>query len=407
MSRTANFSAALIALASISATSRAHAYCPSYTPAETAGGQNCGVAPSNGTNPSPAAWKAIFALVAPGKASWGTNGPDIGTMGAGCGKPVVQHNVEAHFPCHVMKAIAMQESGWRQFCVPDTPAASVGAPERTIVAFDCGYGIGQVTSGMHVGEAPAFDRTRVAGDPEYNLATGTLILREKWIATNCVGDNNPDLVEDWYVAIWAYNGLAYSNNPNNPNLAAGRGVYNPSNGGSYTYQERVLGWMEHPPSAAHWSVLAPAYPNRGDIGQATTPPNLPEPSCAGPTNCTATRGTHTSSCDVVAPPDAGGGDAGGSGDAGTESDAGSVADDGGFPGRDGSTADGGANGAGGGCSCDVVGSGEHSPRTPLGAALTAAFALVAFAGRRRRAPSTLGSKPVKSRVTAAPRSAPR
>ena len=393
------FVSAYAIVASLLVAPSAHAYCPSYTPAETAGGQNCGVEPVNGTNPSPAAWKTIFATVAPGSASWGTNGPAIATMGAGCGKPTAMHNVAAHFPCHVLKSIAMQESGWRQFCVPDTPSGSVGAPERTIVAFDCGYGIGQVTSGMHVGETPAFDRTRVAGDPEYNLATGTLILREKWVSTNCVGDNNPDLVEDWYVAIWAYNGLAYSNNPNNPNLAAGRGVYNPSNGGSYAYQERVLGWMEHPPSAAYWSSLAPAYPNRGDIGQATTPPNLPEPSCAGPTDCTGTRTTHTSSCDVVGAPDAGAG-----GDAG-KSDAGGIADAGGLrgdagpigAGPDGSSGDGGSLGAqgsgdGAGCACDLASSRARDSRTrfsrdgvPIGAALGVLAALVAFARRRRRA----------------------
>ena len=94
----------------------------------------------------------------------------------------------------------MQESGWRQFCVPDTPADQVGGASRTIISFDCGYGVGQVTSGMHKGETPAFDRARVANDATYNLATGTLILADKWRATNCVGDNQPRTVEDWYVA---------------------------------------------------------------------------------------------------------------------------------------------------------------------------------------------------------------
>ena len=84
--------------------------------------------------------------MAGGKASWGDNGPDIGTMGSGCGQPTPLHQVDAHFPCHVLMAIAMQESGWQQFCVPDSPAGSVGAKERTIVAFDCGYGVGQVTT---------------------------------------------------------------------------------------------------------------------------------------------------------------------------------------------------------------------------------------------------------------------
>jgi len=359
--------------------STAQAYCPSYTPAETAGGQNCGVEPANGHNPDPATWKTIFAKVAPGKASWGTDGPNIGTMGAGCGKPTAMHTVDAHFPCHVLKAIAMQESGWRQFCVPDTPSQSVGAPERTIVAFDCGYGIGQVTSGMHVGETPAFDRARVAGDPTYNLATGTLILRDKWVATNCVGDNDPDLVEDWYVAIWAYNGLAYSNNPNNPNLTAGRGPYNPANGGAYAYQERVLGWMEHPPSSSHWSVLAPAYPNRGEIGQATNPPSLSEPNCAGPTNCTATRPTHTSTCDVVIA-DAGAdaaheGGAPDAGDSGATADAGFGNDSGPIGGGDPGAQPQGAS-ASAGCSCDTTSRGAP------GGAL--AFVLAALVAHRRR-----------------------
>jgi hypothetical protein len=196
----------------------------------------------------------------------------------------------------VLKGIAMQESGWRQFCVPDAPSGSVGAPERTIVSFDCGYGIGQVTSGMHVGEKPTFDRARVASDPLYNMATGTRILRDKWAYTKCVGDNDPVTIEHWYSAIWAYNGLSYKNNPNNPNLTAGRGPWNPKNGGSYAYQERVLGWMEHPPTTAHWEKLAPAYPNRGDVGGASAPNELPEPSCASPKSCAATRPVHKDPC---------------------------------------------------------------------------------------------------------------
>jgi MYXO-CTERM domain-containing protein len=293
----------------LAASTPLRALCPSYTPAETTATNKCGVDPAPGTNPTVDAWKDIFGTVVGGKAAWGSGGPDIGTLGEGCGKPTATHQVAAHFPCHVLMAIAMQESSWKQFCVPDSPSASVGAPERTIVSFDCGYGVGQVTSGMHVGETPAFDRARVAGDPTYNLATGTLILRDKWAATNCVGDNQPDVVEDWYVALWAYNGLSYTNNPNNPNLTAGRGPYDPKAGGSYTYQERVLGWMEHPPDAAHWPVLAPAYPNRGDIG-AGTPPDLPEPSCASPTSCAQTRDTHTSTfCATASAPDAGPADA--------------------------------------------------------------------------------------------------
>ena len=191
----------------------------------------------------------------------------------------------------------MQESGWRQFCVPDTPADQVGGAARTIISFDCGYGVGQVTSGMHKGETPAFDRARVAGDATYSLAAGTLILADKWRATSCVGDNVPRTVEDWYVATWAYNGLAFVNNPNNPNYSSTRGTCDPNAGCTAPYQERIFGWMEHPPSSAHWAPLAVAYPDRADLpATGATVGDLPEPSCASPTDCTKTRATHTSEC---------------------------------------------------------------------------------------------------------------
>lgn len=364
-------------LFSFAIASSAHAYCPSYTPADTAGGQNCGVNPALGTNPDIPTWQQIFAKVGGGQASWGTDGPSIGTMGSGCGHPVATHDVAAHFPCHVLQAIAMQESGWTQFCKPDTPASEVGKPERTIVAFDCGYGVGQVTSGMHVGETPAFDRARVASDPTYNLATGTLILLAKWLGTSCVGDNNPDLVEDWYTAVWAYNGLAYSNNPNNPNLTAGRGPYDPAKGGSYTYQERVFGWMEHPPSG-RWEVLAPAYPNRGDIGGSGSPPALPEPNCASPTSCTTKRMTHVSPCGMSSS------DAGVDADAATLGDSGpmmmppAVADSG--PGLQ----PGQADFSSGGCGC------RTAPSRTTSLELSSLFVLaLAFVRRRRTRPLPL------------------
>ena len=55
--------------------------------------------------------------------------------------------------------------------------------------------------------------------------------------------------------------------------------------------------MEHPPSAAHWAALAVAYPDRADLpATGATVPDLPEPSCASPTDCSTTRPTHTSEC---------------------------------------------------------------------------------------------------------------
>jgi MYXO-CTERM domain-containing protein len=289
-------------------------YCPSYTLSSTNNNNDCGIEAVNGTNPTPAEWAQIFDLVSRGPATWGDAGPTVPDIGQGCGKPEPIHDVPARFPCELLKAIAMVESGWRQFCVPTTPSDQVGGPSRTIISFDCGYGIGQVTSGMHIGEAPNFDRSRVASDPTYNLATGTRILAGKWLATNCVGDNQPTIVEDWYTATWAYNGLAYVNNPSNPNYDATRGVYDPAVNDPAPYQEKVFGRIEHP-SNGLWNSVALAYPNPGDCGTSGSPPDLPEPDCASPTDCANTRSVHVTEC-VDNPTGTGGGGGGGSGPTG-------------------------------------------------------------------------------------------
>ena len=290
---------------------QASAYCPSYTASSSYNTHNCGVEAAPGTNPSDAEWLGIFNVVAQGPDVWGNNGPAVSQIGEGCGVPEAQHMVSARFPCELLEAIAMAESGWTQFCVPDQPADQVGGASRTIISFDCGYGVGQVTSGMHAGETPGFDQQRVAAEPTYNMATGARILAGKWAATQCVGDNQPRTIEHWYSATWAYNGLAYVNNPNNPNYDPGRGVYDPAVGGSRPYQEKVFGRMEH--TGGLWAATALAYPNPGDIGGGSSPPQLPEPSCASPTDCTNTRPVHQTICDGSG----GAGGAGGSGTGGT------------------------------------------------------------------------------------------
>ena len=286
-------------------------FCPSYTLSSVPNSNRCAVEAANGTNPSTAAWQGIFQLVSQGPSVWGASGPAVPDIGQGCGMPMPSTQVPAKFPCELLKSIAMQESGWRQFCVPTTPTDQVGGASRTIISFDCGYGIGQVTSGMHIGEAPGFDRARVASDPTYNLATGTQILAQKWRATRCVGDNQPAILEHWYSAAWAYNGLSYSNNPNNPNFSTTRGVWRPTVGGAAPYQEKVFGWMEHPPTPGHWAAVPFAYPRLSDIGTTGSPNTLPEPSCATPTSCATSRPTHVSVC-FQPPTDAGMGGGGGS-----------------------------------------------------------------------------------------------
>ncbi len=278
-------------------TSSALAYCPSYTLSSSANDRDCGIEAAPGTNPTVAEWQAIFDKVAKGPAAWAGDGPDISDIKTGCDKPKPVTDAPPVFPCEILKAIGHAESGWQQFCVPDRPADQVGGAERTIISFDCGYGIGQITSGMHIGETPNYDRQRVASDPFYNLATGAQILAGKWRAVKCVGDRQPSIVEHWYTAVWAYNGLAYTNNPSNPKYSSTRGVWNPAVGGSSPYQEKVFGYVEYPQGTpARWESVPVAYPNPSTVGTTGKPPDLDEPSCASPTDCSATRSTHLSNC---------------------------------------------------------------------------------------------------------------
>jgi MYXO-CTERM domain-containing protein len=309
-------------------------FCPSYTLSSSSNSKSCAIEAVAGTNPSVAEWQDIFDLVAKGPSAWGDKGPSVSDIIKGCGKPESGVLVAAKFPCELLKAIARAESAWKQFCVPTTPPDQKGGPSRTIISFDCGYGIAQVTSGMHIGETPSYDRERVASNPTYNLATGTRILAAKWKATACVGDKQPSLIEHWYTATWAYNGLAYSNNPNNPNYDANRGIYDPKVGGSRPYQEKVFGRMEN--NGGLWESTPVAYPRLIDIGNASKPPALPDPSCASPTNCSSTRPLHATVCH---PSDGEGGSGGtGGGSGGSGGTGGSSGGSGGTGGSDAATA---------------------------------------------------------------------
>ena len=90
-------------------------FCPSYTLSSVPNSGRCGVEAVNGTNPTTAQWQAIFQLVSQGPSVWGTSGPSVPDIGQGCGKPMPSTQVAAKFPCELLKSIARQESGWKQF----------------------------------------------------------------------------------------------------------------------------------------------------------------------------------------------------------------------------------------------------------------------------------------------------
>ena len=114
---------------------------------------------------------------------------------------------EKGIPPVILKAIAYTESGLRQF-----------DGGRPLVSFDgVSYGIMQVTPGVHT----SYDLYRLKYDIRYNIEAGASILLSKWDyafktypAIPTIGDGDPGILENWYFAIWAYNGWSQSNNPN-------------------------------------------------------------------------------------------------------------------------------------------------------------------------------------------------
>ncbi|HCP46947.1 MAG TPA: hypothetical protein DIU15_12950, partial [Deltaproteobacteria bacterium] len=193
-------SVACASLAALAGWNEARAGCPS-----TAG---CPEAAVVGVELCDADMTSLFELAA--EAGLGSAAPDYPEIGIG--NPSTS-TVPATIPCRLLKSIGWTESAWTQFC-----AAGCGLSGSTIISFDCGFGVTQITSGMSTGSMGSFlfDPARVAAETDYNIGTGAGILAAKWRVVPYIGDNQPDVVEHWYYATWAYNGFAYVNNPNNP-----------------------------------------------------------------------------------------------------------------------------------------------------------------------------------------------
>ncbi len=262
-------------------------FCPSYT--------TCRVAPVAKPNPTFTELSDLFDKIAPGPSVYGSLGWTYSlTLNDGAGKPHPATKTPARYPCVLLKAISVQESvAWHQFCVPTGPTCT--GVSQTIIAFDCGYGLMQVTSGMRTGETSAYDANLVASDPAYNVSVGSQILGQKWAATPSVGDNRLDVIEDWYIATWAYNGLAFKNNPNNPAYPADRKPYRDPgglSGGNYPYQELIWGYVRVPyglkeTGTAGYKGFPLSYPKKSEICASCGSPSaaISDPSPLNVTDC--------------------------------------------------------------------------------------------------------------------------
>lgn len=210
--------------------------------------------------PSTAAVAAAFDLAGTGRL--GPGYPKLPRIGVD----------SAIVPPSLLKAVGWVESNWRQFDGQNVP----------LLSFDFGYGIMQITSGMAgasgdpVGSLPLSVQGGIGGDYTYNIAYGARMLAENFNAMPAVGERDPTALEDWYYALWAYNGWGWVNNPNNPRFTrVGTPATDP---GAFPYQERVYYWVEHPPLDAFghslWPAMRVTLPSDSEIGDNPGPIRL-------------------------------------------------------------------------------------------------------------------------------------
>ncbi len=202
--------------------------------------------------PSQAATAAAFDLAGVGRLGRGY--PHLPRIGVD----------SAIVPPTLLKAIGWVESNWRQFTAAGVP----------LLSYDYGYGIMQITSGMAgafgdpVGSLSMPTQAHVGGDYIFNIAYGARMLAQDFLAAPAIGHRDPTVLEDWYYAVWAYNGWGWINNPNNPIYSyEGNPGQDPEN---FPYQYRVYYWVQHPPldASGHplWPPMKVSLPSRHKIG---------------------------------------------------------------------------------------------------------------------------------------------
>lgn len=175
-------------------------------------------------------------------------------------------------PHLLLRGTAYQESIWVQFLYSwSNPDNQYGC---TVLSFDCGYGMMQITSCMSDG-CGWFSPHRVSAELLYNMGTGASFLINKWNGIPYyLGENDPTVPSDWYYALIGYNGFGSRNDPNNLNCDPKRAPY--LEGPivcSYPYQERVHGWLANPPLMAGqrtWRPTRIAEVPRGIFGLGTS-----------------------------------------------------------------------------------------------------------------------------------------
>ena len=214
---------------------------------------------------------AAFNQLFPEHETFATADVETGDRAAGS-----EQLLDPYIPPVILKSMGFLESGWAQAAY--VPLVDYGEVGPVLNSHDCGYGIMQITSGMqNISGVPNLDQAMIGTHYAFNTARGAAILAGKWNQAPevrpIVGERDPTLIEDWYYAIWGYNGWAFSNHPLNPAYPPTRVQYScgASDDGfghdrtQYPYQELVLGCAQRPPVRAEEQLWQPQEVHLPDL----------------------------------------------------------------------------------------------------------------------------------------------
>ncbi len=158
-----------------------------------------------------------------------------------------------HISAAILHGVAFTESNWHQFNTSDYRIlnGTIGSP---IMSFDGGWGEYQQTWAMppqcnSAGNCRS-DASKIENSQGYNIGTGAQSLISAWNTTAGVSSksdtNDPYKANDWFFAVWAYNG-SYGNNPNDV-ASSVYGHWYPGAPFRSIYEEYVWYYAAHPQS---------------------------------------------------------------------------------------------------------------------------------------------------------------
>lgn len=163
------------------------------------------------------------------KASYGSTNPSYEEV-----ETIIEEVAkEKNIPAVILKAIAWKESKYRQFNGNGNPNISYG-----------NIGLMQINK-VHT----HLDQNKLRNDIKYNIEAGANILLSNWNSGPTIEDGNKDVLENWYFALWGYNGWLEKNNPNVS--------------GNNAYQEQIFELIRSRYDQPVTSVSESVLPNSG------------------------------------------------------------------------------------------------------------------------------------------------